>query len=153
MKGTFFCLGRNLVQNQALGQRIVDEGHLLANHGYEHLDGWRVSKSAYMENIMNGAKEVAALQPDSEPFFRPAYGHFRRMSNEVMWSLMSGDFDSRLTKEKCLNTLIEETRAGDIVLFHDNKKSFRKLQWVLPRYLDFCQDQGFVSELIKSDND
>ena len=36
VKATFFCLGRNLHAHPELAQRIVNEGHELASHGYDH---------------------------------------------------------------------------------------------------------------------
>jgi peptidoglycan/xylan/chitin deacetylase (PgdA/CDA1 family) len=60
-----------------------------------------------------------------------------------MWSVLSADFDTGLTKEKCLNNVLKNTTHGDIIVFHDSEKSFEKLQFVLPRVLEHFKNQGF----------
>lgn len=146
---TFFCLGQQVAKYPDLVRKIEAQKHLLANHGYRHLDGWRISEKAYLDNIEKGELEINHILGDRRRLFRAPHGHFRIGNNTIMWSLMSGDFDRKLTKEKCLSRLISKTRAGDIVVFHDNEKSFGKLKWVLPRYLKFCVQNGFQFDLIK----
>ncbi|UXX78892.1 polysaccharide deacetylase family protein [Reichenbachiella carrageenanivorans] len=145
---TFFCLGQQVEAYPSLTQRIIAEGHLLGNHGYHHLDGWKISKQVYQDNLTKGNHAIRSVSGQDSLRFRAPYGHFRGRTSSVMWSLMSGDFDLQLTKEKCLNRLISLTRSGDIIVFHDHEKSHEKLKWVLPKYLKYCIDQGFQFELL-----
>lgn len=142
-KATFFCTGVNVLKHQSLSQQIIAYGHQLANHGYSHVSGWKTSKTVYLNNIQKGECELQTIINQDEFLFRPPYGHLRTSSKGIMWSLMSGDFDVQLSPEKCLSRLISKTRPGDIVVFHDNSVSYDKLKFVLPRYLQYCIDQGY----------
>jgi hypothetical protein len=53
-----------------------------------------------------------------------------------MWTLLSGDFDTDLSEERCLRQVLKDMRAGDIIVFHDSAKASAKLRYVLPRVLD-----------------
>ena len=61
---------------------------------------------------------------------------------------MAYDFDPRLSAEDCLALLQLKTHAGDVIVLHDNLKSFEKLKVVLPPYLDFCIEEGFEFKLL-----
>lgn len=146
IKATFFLLGEQVEKHRSLIKTIKVAGHQLANHGYGHLDGRKLSTQEYYLNKKRGKNLVDEFGGSS--FFRPPYGWFKKNDKVVLWSLMAGDFDQKLSKEKCLKILKSKTKSGDIVVFHDNEKSFDKLKWVLPRYLKFCIQQGFRFGLI-----
>ncbi|WP_084370838.1 polysaccharide deacetylase family protein [Reichenbachiella faecimaris] len=147
-QATFFCLGQQVEKCPSLVTQIFHDNHLIANHGYAHLDGWKISKVDYENNLSRGEEVLNKLIERSERLFRPPYGHFRTNKPTVLWSLMSGDFDGKLSKEKCLSNLISKMRSGDIIVFHDNLKSIEKLQWVLPRFLNHCKEEGFGFDII-----
>jgi hypothetical protein len=39
-------------------------------------------------------------------------------------------------------------REGDIVVFHDSQKAAQKLQYVLPKMLDWMKEKGYRSEVL-----
>ncbi len=65
-----------------------------------------------------------------------------------MWDVLSGDFDPNITKEQCLENVIDNTTKGSIIVFHDSVKAAQKLQFVLPKVLKHFSDQGFSFEVI-----
>ena len=40
-----------------------------------------------------------------------------------MWDVLSYDFDSTISKEKCLENVISNTEQGSIIVFHDSVKA------------------------------
>ena len=50
-----------------------------------------------------------------------------------MWDVFSGDFDQNFSKEGCLQHHAKYTNNGSIVVFHDSEKSFKNLDYVLPK--------------------
>src|SRR5690606_21723994 len=50
-KATFFVVGDNVRKYPDLSQEIVNEGHAVGNHTFNHLNGWKTEKSVYLENI------------------------------------------------------------------------------------------------------
>jgi len=65
-----------------------------------------------------------------------------------MWDIISYDFDATISKEQCLENVLKNVQTGSIIVFHDSKKSFSNLEYVLPRTLDFLNEKGFFCEKI-----
>jgi hypothetical protein len=66
----------------------------------------------------------------------------------VMWDIISYDFDQTITKEKCLENVLKNIENGSIIVFHDSQKSWKNLEYVLPKTLEFLKEKGFSSEKI-----
>ena len=154
-KGTFFCIGKNVDENKELYDRTIEEGHSVGNHTQNHLNGWKNSKYYYLKNIA-----VAAQRIDSS-LFRPPYGRIGRSQikdlqtfepsfNIVMWSVLSGDFDTKITGEKCLKNVLGHSRKGSIIVFHDSAKAWDRLQYALPRTLEHFSNKGYQFKAIQS---
>ena len=150
MKATFFCVGNNVKSNPDLYKRIVNEGHRIGNHTFSHRNGWRSTVNDYLDDI-----EMAANYITSN-LFRPPYGRIKKCQAGVilpaykiiMWDVISYDFDPAVSPAKCLRNVTNNTVPGSIVVFHDNVKSFRNLESVLPLYLDFLKNNNFKPVLI-----
>ena len=149
-KASFFSIGKNVERLPGLHQRILEEGHAIGNHTFSHMNGWRVPDEQYVEDIQKAEAWIRSS------LFRPPYGRIsksqvRRVEKElglrvIMWSLLSGDFDTELHEEKCLRQVIDRMRAGDIIVFHDSTKAAKKLQFVLPRVMDEIGKRGWKCE-------
>ena len=66
-----------------------------------------------------------------------------------MWSLLSGDFDTELSIDKCYQNCIRNIKNGDIIVMHDSVKSFEKLKIILPKIIQYYQEKGFVLKSFK----
>ena len=67
-----------------------------------------------------------------------------------MWTVLSGDFDVKRTKESCLQNVLKSTGNGSIIVFHDSEKAFDKMNYTLPKMLAYFQKKGFRFEKIDS---
>lgn len=150
VKATFFCVGENVVKYPELYQRIIDEGHSIGNHTYNHLNAWKVDKESYISNVEKASEVI------SSKLFRPPYGKLspslsKRLAEDydiIMWDILSGDFDSNISAEKCLSNVISKTTEGSIIVFHDSIKAIDKLKFVLPRVIEFFRSQGIEMDKI-----
>ena len=61
----------------------------------------------------------------------------------VMWSVLSGDFDTSINGEKCLKNVLKHSEEGSIVVFHDSAKAWDRLQYALPKVLEHFTEKGF----------
>lgn len=154
-KATFFCIGKNVVEHPGIYKAILDRGHTVGNHTYDHLNGWKTSNAAYLQNILKAGKYI-----DSR-LFRPPYGRIslkqhRQLQqldkpfNVVMWSVLSGDFDLNITPEQCLQTVLKNTESGSVIVFHDSEKAFEKLRYALPEVLKYFSGKGYQFERLDS---
>lgn len=148
---TFFCIGDNIRKHPDVFKRLKDEGHRVGNHTFNHLRGWATDDREYLQNV---ARCQDLVQSN---LLRPPYGRIKKSQislikdaypdmNIIMWDVLSGDFDQKLSPEKCLENVIKHTRPGAIIVFHDSLKAFERLEYVLPRALKFWKSKGYIFE-------
>lgn len=153
-KATFFCLGNSLESNFSLGERLIDEGHLLCNHGSRHIDGWKISTEEFSENMKSNEALISRIGGNST-MFRPPYGRIKRKQlaemegrTFVMWSHLSWDFDYKADHRKAVKKLTKAS-PGSILLFHDSAKSFSNLKKLLPPILDGLKARNLNFETLQ----
>ena len=153
-KATFFCIGDNISKHPEIFNQLIENGHQVGNHTYNHLNGWRTSNIDYCKNIERcdsilKKTYATTLKPK---LFRPPYGKLWSSQAKhlldsgyrvVMWDVLSGDFDSKISRETCLENVLNNVKNGSIVVFHDSIKAKSKLQYVLPKVLLKLQEKGF----------
>ena len=160
-KATFFCIGKNVAEHPDIYNRIIAGGHTVGNHTMNHLNGWNTDDATYIDNV-----KQATVYIDST-LFRPPYGRIKKFQAKVlmqllnkeagtvpfkilMWTVLSGDFDTDISGEKCFKNVINNTAKGSIVVFHDSAKAFERLQYALPATLAFFAEKGFRFEAINN---
>jgi peptidoglycan-N-acetylglucosamine deacetylase len=156
-KATFFCIGENIQKHPEIFQSILQNGHSVGNHTFNHLNGWKTKSSDYIENVRLCKEAIRQQTTDNPKLFRPPYGKIRKSQASlllregykiIMWDVLSGDFDSGISPEKCLQNVTRNTQSGSIVVFHDSVKSFKNLEFTLPKYLTFLKQNNYVCEVI-----
>lgn len=149
IKATFFCLGENVEKEKDLFE-MLKQNHAVGNHGYSHLNGFKLSSKSFVENI-----EKANLLIKS-PFFRPPYGRitpkqYHQIKDKytlVLWSDMPGDFDTSISNEKLLQRLIAAIYPSSIIVLHDNMQSLDKLKYALPKFIEEVLKKGYTFKTI-----
>jgi peptidoglycan-N-acetylglucosamine deacetylase len=66
-----------------------------------------------------------------------------------MWDVLSGDFDPSVTGKMAAERVIQRSRSGSIVVFHDSAKAFRVMQEALPMVLAYFYGEGYSFETIR----
>lgn len=145
-KATFFCIGKNVEQHTTIYNNIIAQQHTVGNHTQNHLNGWKNKDEIYLNDIQQAAKNI-----DSK-LFRPPYGRITKFKAKllikqgykiVMWDVLSGDFDIHLSKEACAENVLLNATNGSIIVFHDSQKAKERLEYALPKVLDFFSKQGY----------
>src|SRR6187549_3520055 len=154
-KATFFCIGDNVRKHPDLFNRVVTAGHSIGNHTFNHIKGWNHTTEEYVGNVelCDNQFRTCGIQSTARPLFRPPYGRIKRkqikaLSNYriIMWDVLTYDYSSSCSPEKCLKGSIGATRPGSIVVFHDSIKASRNMQYALPRYLQHFTEEGYSFE-------
>lgn len=158
-KATFFCVGENITKYPEQAKKLLDGGHIIGNHTFNHLKGWRVSTDLYLENIDKFRSYFHQIlgKDHYKLLFRPPHGQLKRRQIEmlkkegyeiIMWDLLSYDFSKDLNNSKAIVKLKQNTRKGSIIVFHDNYKAKENLHYLLPRYMDFLVREGYKFGLL-----
>ena len=150
-KATFFVLCKNVELYPDLYQMILDRGHKVGNHTYSHQKGLTMSTERYLEDI-----DLAADMVHTE-LFRPPYARITRPQVRavakrfriVMWSVLSRDYNRKLSPKKCLRGTIRGLKGGDIISLHDSAKSFRNTSYVLPALLRHAREKGLECKILE----
>ena len=66
-----------------------------------------------------------------------------------MWSWLSYDYDHSVSIKRILSNAKKDVQGGDILVFHDNVKSFERLKEILPQFLDIVISKGFSFDAIE----
>lgn len=159
-KATFFCIGENIQKHAEIFKTIINSGHTIGNHTFNHLNGWQTQTAIYLDNVARCNREISVLHRESGQarLFRPPYGKLniaqsRKLRQSgyriIMWDVLSADFDVTITPEKCTENVIQNIRPGSIVIFHDSEKAFENLKHALPRTLEFLKQKGYRAAAIR----
>ena len=129
VKATFFLVGTQAQSYPSLVQAIKDQGHTIGSHGMYHLDGWKEKNEVYIPQV---EESLNVLQCS---IFRPPFGRltrrqYRTLSDKcdiIMWSLMIGDFDKRVSSS-VLYKRFAIRKEHDIMVFHDHPDAFKRVE-------------------------
>lgn len=155
-KATFFCIGDNIKKFPEIFQKLITDKHSIGNHTFNHLNGWKTDVTKYLDNVLLCQSQIEKNN-FSTNLFRPPYGKISRKQAKnltqenykiIMWDIISYDFDKTITKEKCLENVITNVEPGSIIVFHDSKKAWQNLEFVLPKTLEFLKKEGYTFEKI-----
>lgn len=145
IKATFFMVGDNVHKHPQEYLKVVEAGHRVGNHTFNHLKGLFTDTGEYIDNV-----DLADAFIHSN-LFRPPHGVLRHSQyNElskrykfIMWDLVTRDYSSKLHGEDVLANVKKYVRNGSIITFHDSLRSVNNLKYALPRALDWLIEQGY----------
>lgn len=150
VKATFFCVGDNVRKYPDVYQMILDRGHQVGNHTFNHLQGIRTWSKRYIENSFLASEYIKS------DLFRPPHGHvripqyfkLRKHFKIVMWDVVTRDYSKLLTPDQVLDNVKKYTRDGSVIVFHDSFKAEKNMKYALPRSLKWLKEQGYTFELV-----
>jgi len=164
-KATFFCIGKNIKNHPEICKQLIQEGHTIGNHTYNHLNGWKNTTPKYLSNIEEAENTISTLlsslkNSDNYPkLFRPPYGKIKASQTKnlqkkgytiILWDVLSADFDTTISSETCLKNVLKNTENGSIIVFHDSEKAKEKLFYALPKVLEYYSKKGYTFKKITS---
>jgi peptidoglycan/xylan/chitin deacetylase (PgdA/CDA1 family) len=159
VEATFFCIGKNMPENEDILKRIINEGHIVGNHSNSHDRLFDLHSSKKMLNELEltsqTCQEITGLYPR---FFRPPYGvtnpNLKKAVLEggfisIGWSIRS--YDTVIgNEERLLTRILARLKPGAILLLHDTSDSTLK---ILSRLLKEIRNRGYkMSRLDKMIN-
>lgn len=154
VKATFFLIGENAKENPELVKRLDQEGHLLGNHTYHHVEITEISDEQAKREILDTDEVIYSIIGKHIEYMRPPFGLWQRdLEREievmpVMWTIDPLDWTTENVDE-IVNKVVTEAGEDDIILLHDCYDS--SVDAAL-RIVDILKEEGFdfvtVDELI-----
>ena len=151
IKATFFMVGDNVRKHPDLYKQIIDAGHQVGNHTYNHIGAFKHWAITYAVNTEKANKLIKAH------LFRPPHGWMRHSEywwlgkyyKIIMWDLVTRDYSKWLTADDVLNNIKKYSRNGSIITFHDSLKSIDKLRYALPASIKWLKEQGYEFKIFE----
>ena len=125
MRGTFFVVGQTLDAQVALARQLMERGHLIGNHSYDHVRA--DPRDTDYSELQRAEIEFKRTIDVCPRLFRPPFGAetpftkaaVRRAGmRTVLWDVEVADW-SETDPARLASHVLEAVRPGSIVLLHD----------------------------------
>lgn len=151
IKAIFFCVGNNIKSHPELTEKILEDGHTIANHTMNHKLLTRMNRKESVEELSSFNSLMEEKFNYDIKYFRPPYGRFNLKTNGilnelnlkcVMWNLLSYDFENNFEKVKyAIDNYLSQ---NSIIVFHDNIKCTDIIEKSLDYTIEQVSKKGFV---------
>ena len=126
VKATFFLIGENIEigENTEIVKREQEEGHLIGNHTYSHVEITRLENEAAYQEIQKTNEIIENITGEKVEFMRPPFGAWQKELEKkiqvlpVMWTVDPLDWATENVDE-IVNKVVTEVKENDIILLHD----------------------------------
>ena len=128
-RAVFFLVGEQVEAHPELAREVADDGHLVALHGFRHVEHDELGDAARAD-LERSAAAVAAATGVDPRLYRPPYGRFSEQSyaaarelglTPVYWSAWGSDWEP-IPPERIAETAIRDLAPGAILLLHDSAR-------------------------------
>ncbi|RJQ80264.1 polysaccharide deacetylase family protein [Pseudonocardiaceae bacterium YIM PH 21723] len=125
-KATFFLVGRNLESRHELAKKTLAEGHVLANHSWNHTILTNDGDEELSRELDDTAKELQAVGATGK-CMRPPTGAIdprvkkaldQRGMTSKLWHVDIGDWRNPGV-DAIVDTLLSSAKPGAVILMHD----------------------------------
>lgn len=146
VKATFFLIGQQIEENQALVLRMAEEGHQIALHSFSHVKLQGLSAEALQSELEHARRALTSLLGEKTFFLRPPYGmlddQLRAAAESpiILWSVDPEDWNHP-DAQRVSQHILENARDGDIILLHDIYPESVEAALTV---IDTLQEQGCV---------
>ena len=154
VRATFFVIGEKAEQNPELICRMSEEGHLIGNHTYSHVQLNMLSSSQACSQVKAANDVIKEITGQEVIYLRPPYGEWDHKKDcpqnmiAVYWDVDPLDWKRTDTKQIAAD-ILRQVKPGDIILLHDIYKTSVQAAFIV---IDELQRQGYefvtVEELL-----
>ena len=145
VKATFFMVGDNVRKHPDIYRMVVERGHRIGNHTFNHIQGIRFLTRNYLANTDKAAEWIPSN------LFRPPHGHMRipqvfklrKKYRIIMWDVVTRDYSPRLTPPQVLDNVKRYVRNGSIIVFHDSLKAEKNMRYAMPKAIEWLLQEGY----------
>jgi peptidoglycan/xylan/chitin deacetylase (PgdA/CDA1 family) len=151
LRATFFLVGELMQKYPQVVSQIKNEGHAIGLHSYSHSKLIFKSRQQLINELLMPRKILKDLTGIQSHLFRPPFGiftpYFLKLCNRygfqiVMWSILTADYDIRISDQQILLKIMKNLEDGDILLLHDGHKHSGRMLQLLPSIIQAIHHQN-----------
>lgn len=146
IKATFFMVGDNIRKHPDEFRMVVERGHRIGNHTFNHIRGLSYDINSYLENTEKACRmmmETNLFRPPHGYMSPKQYAELKKRYKIIMWDLVTRDYNRKFNGEQILQKVKKYARNGSIITFHDSIKSEGNLKYALPKAIEWLKEQGY----------
>jgi len=121
---TFFVTGEHATLHPDVILRMKEEGHLIGNHTYSHMQLDAGNRETFKEELLQTSQVIEEITGEEVGYVRPPYGAWDKTLEEelnmfpVLWNVDPLDWCSE-DVSGIVNRVVTNAEDGDIILMHD----------------------------------
>ncbi len=145
VKAAFFLIGENAAAYPEIVKREYEEGHLIGNHTFHHVDLEKIPEETAMKEIAMTNEAISSVTGEVPQFIRPPFGIRKKDLEEklneipVLWNIDPLDWNTKNVDE-IVNKVVTKAKDGAIILLHDCYQSSVEAAFQI---IDHLQAEGF----------
>jgi peptidoglycan/xylan/chitin deacetylase (PgdA/CDA1 family) len=152
VRATFFLVGRMAERRPDLVRRMVREGHVVANHTWNHPNLPRLRDEQVKQEIERTNRVIWEITGRSPVLFRAPYGSLsqrveRLIAEEGMtivhWNVDTRDWDGR-SSDQIIQTVRQQAGPGSVILQHTAGRNLDNTVAALPQIIADLKKQGYT---------
>ena len=131
-KATFFVLGKKAEQHPELIRAMLQDGHEVGEHSYNHLFAWTTCAYRTWRDLSRGSRAVQAfLTPGQAVSFRPPYGKLNlagllyvllTKKQVIYWNVDPKD-PTTPSSDEIARHAMARLAPGTVLLLHDGRET------------------------------
>lgn len=151
---TFFLTGKEVEENVAGAQSMMEAGHEIGNHSYSHSNMTLMGFRTVAEEIERTDTAIRMAGYGGEIHFRPPYGKklvslpwylSKHNRKTVMWDVEPESFpDIDGNAEAITKHVLDNVRSGSVIIMHVMYRSRAASREALPKIIDGLRERGYA---------
>lgn len=143
---TFFVTGEHAGLHPEIIKRMQNEGHLIGNHTYSHIQLTKNNREDFKEELIMTNKVIKEITGEEVQYVRPPYGSWDKSFEKelnmfpVLWTVDPLDWSSK-NVTGITRKIVTNTKENDIILMHDY---FETSVTAALKAIDELQEKGYI---------
>lgn len=142
---TFFVTGEHANLHPDIIKRMYDEGHLIGNHTYTHIQLTKSNREKFKQELIKTNEVLQSITGEEVQYVRPPYGTWdKKLENElnmfpVLWNIDPLDWCTS-SATRVAQTVLNNVKEDGIILMHDYYETSVEAALMV---VDELQKQGY----------
>lgn len=150
VEATFFISGAWAERHPEIVEKIVENGHTLGNHGFQHKKYTNMEEEEIIRDLHLSHKKIKDVTEQDVTYFRPPFGELNKEVLSIVerfgystihWSVEGNDWNNP-GKEQIITSITEKIQPGDVILLHASD-SAKQTGDSLPSLIDRIREKGY----------